>query len=125
MMQVVEKWTERRTVEECLGALDAAGVPSARYRDPGAALTDPHLAARGSFSTISDGAGEFVGVNAPWKMSSAQTSIRPKIPAVGAQRDEVLARALGLSGEDIADLAGCGVFGTPRERQKKAGGQPR
>jgi CoA:oxalate CoA-transferase len=125
MMQVVEKWTERRSVEECLAALGAAGVPCARYRDPGAALTDPHLAARGSFATISDGAGEFVGVNAPWKMSGAQISIRPEIPAVGAHRDEVLSRALGLSAEAIADLAGCGAFGTPRERQKKAGGQPR
>jgi CoA:oxalate CoA-transferase len=125
MMQVVEKWTERRTVEECLAALDAAGVPCARYRDPGAALTDPHLAARGSFATISDGAGEFVGANAPWKMSGAQISIRPEIPAVGAHRDEVLSRALGLSAEAIADLAGCGAFGTPRERQKKAGGEPR
>jgi CoA:oxalate CoA-transferase len=118
MMQVVEKWTERRTVEECLGALDAAGVPCARYRDPGAALTDPHLAARGSFSAISDGAGEFIGVNAPWKMSGAQTSIRPEIPAVGAHRDEVLARALGLSGEAIANLAGWGVFGAEKEREK-------
>jgi CoA:oxalate CoA-transferase len=125
MMQVVEKWTERRSVEECLAALGAAGVPCARYRDPGAALTDPHLAARGSFATISDGAGEFVGVNAPWKMSGAQISIRPEIPAVGAHRDEVLSRALGLSAEAIADLAGCGAFGTPRERQKKAGGEPR
>jgi CoA:oxalate CoA-transferase len=125
MMQVVEKWTERRTVEECLGALDAAGVPCARYRDPGAALTDPHLAARGSFSAITDGAGEFVGVNAPWKMSGAKTSIRPEIPAVGAHRDEVLVRALGLSGEAIADLAGCGVFGTQRETQRKTGRQPR
>jgi crotonobetainyl-CoA:carnitine CoA-transferase CaiB-like acyl-CoA transferase len=125
MMQVVEKWTERHTVDECLAALDAAGVPCARYRDPGATLTDPHLAARGSFATISDDAGEFVGVNAPWKMSGAQTSIRPKIPAVGAHRDEVLSRALGLSAEAIADLARVGVFGTLREKHKKAGGQAR
>src|ERR1700739_2357440 len=69
MMQVVEKWTERHTVDECLAALDAAGVPCARYRDPGAALSDPHLLARGSFAPISDGAGAFMGVNAPWKMS--------------------------------------------------------
>jgi CoA:oxalate CoA-transferase len=125
MMQVVEKWTERHTVDECLAALDAAGVPCARYRDAGAALSDPHLAARGSFATISDGAGEFVGVNAPWKMSGAQTSIRPEIPAVGAHRDEVLSGALGLSVGAIADLARVGVFGTSSEIQQKAGGQPR
>ena len=41
-----------------MAALEAAGVPCARYRDPGAALTDPHLLARGAFATIADGAGE-------------------------------------------------------------------
>jgi len=94
-------------------------VPCARYRDPGAALADPHLFARGAFATIADGAGDYVGVNAPWKMSGAETSIRPEIPAVGAHRDEVLSRALGLSTEAIAGLAGAGAFGTPKERQRE------
>jgi CoA:oxalate CoA-transferase len=130
MMQVVEKWTERHTVDECVAALDAAGVPCARYRDPGATLTDPHLLDRGAFASIVDGAGEFLGVNAPWKMSGAETSINPEIPAVGAHRDEVLSRTLGLSPEAIAALVGLGAFGNPkaesREKQReKAGGQPR
>jgi CoA:oxalate CoA-transferase len=125
MMQVVEKWTERHSVDECMAALDAAGVPCARYRDPAAALTDPHLLARGSFATISDAAGEFIGVNAPWKMSGAETSIRPEIPAVGAHRNEVLSRALDLSPEAIAGLAGAGAFGKPKEKQREtAGGRP-
>jgi crotonobetainyl-CoA:carnitine CoA-transferase CaiB-like acyl-CoA transferase len=125
MMQVVEKWTERHTADECLAALDAAGVPCARYRDPGAALSDPHLLARGSFATISDGAGEFSGVNAPWKMSGAETSIRREIPAVGAHRDEILAGALGLSPEAIVDLAARGVFGATTGHRHKAAGQSR
>ena len=116
MMQIVEKWTERHTVDECIAALDAAGVPCARYRDPGAALTDPHLLQRGAFATIFDGAGKFMGVNAPWKMSGAQTSMRPDIPAIGADRDEVLARTLALSPEAIADLAGAGAFGGQRDQ---------
>jgi crotonobetainyl-CoA:carnitine CoA-transferase CaiB-like acyl-CoA transferase len=129
MMQVVEKWTGRHTVDECMAALDAAGVPCARYRDPGAALSDPHLLARGAFATIADGAGEFSGVNAPWKMSGAETSIRREIPDVGAHRDEVLSRTLGLSSEAIAALVQGGAFGKPkperRDRQKQATGQPR
>jgi CoA:oxalate CoA-transferase len=128
MMQVVEKWTERHTADECLAALDAAGVPCARYRDPGAALTDPHLLARGSFATVSDGAGEFVGVNAPWKMSGAETSIGREIPAIGAHRDEVLSRALGLSPAAIASLADTGAFGRsreePKEKQKRRQEEP-
>ena len=120
MMQVVEKWTERHSVDECMAAMDAAGVPCARYRDPGAALTDPHLVARGAFSTIADGAGEFAGVNAPWKMSGAETSIGRQIPGIGAHRDELLSRMLGLSSEAIAALVRLGAFGqSPEERKEK------
>jgi CoA:oxalate CoA-transferase len=116
MMQVVEKWTERHTVKDCIAALDRAGVPCAEYRDPGAALTDPHLLHRGTFATVADGAGEFVGVNAPWKMSDAMTSMQREVPDIGAHRDEVLSHALGLSAEAIADLAKAGAFGMVRHR---------
>src|SRR5258708_3966786 len=75
MMQIIEKWTERHTVDECIAALDAAGVPCARYRDPGATLADPHLLERGAIAKLRDGAGEFFGVNAPWKMSGAHPTI--------------------------------------------------
>jgi CoA:oxalate CoA-transferase len=118
MMHVIEKWTERHTVKDCIAALDRAGVPCAEYRDPGATLTDPHLLQRGSFATIADGAGEFVGVNAPWKMSSALTSMQRDVPDVGAHRDEVLSRALGLSSEAIAGLAEAGAFGMVRHRAR-------
>ncbi|KYG18985.1 carnitine dehydratase [Bradyrhizobium sp. AT1] len=118
MMQVVEKWTEQHTVRQCMAALDKAGVPSAEYRDPKAALSDPHLLQRGAFATIADSAGEFLGVNAPWKMSGGSTAMQREIPAVGAHRDDVLSRVLGLSGEAIAGLAEAGVFGSPNARSK-------
>ncbi|KJC56893.1 carnitine dehydratase [Bradyrhizobium sp. LTSPM299] len=112
MMQVIEQWTAQHTVRDCMAALDRAGVPAAEYRDPGAALTDPHLLQRGSFASIADGAGEFMGVNAPWKMSGASTSMQRDIPGIGAHRDEVLSRVLGLSAEAIADLREAGAFGS-------------
>ncbi|MFB9269631.1 CaiB/BaiF CoA transferase family protein [Bradyrhizobium erythrophlei] len=111
MMQVIETWTEQHTVRDCMAALDRAGVPCAEYRDPGAALTDPHLLQRGAFATIADEAGEFMGVNAPWKMSGAQISMQRDIPGIGAHRDEVLSRVLGLSAETIAGLTQVGAFG--------------
>jgi CoA:oxalate CoA-transferase len=111
MMQVIETWTERHTVGECIAALDRAGVPCAEYREPGAALADPHLRQRGVFTTVTDGAGEFVGVNAPWKMSEGDTPIGRDVPAIGAHRDEVLSRALGLSAGAIAELVAAGAFG--------------
>src|ERR1700761_5498585 len=114
MMQVIEQWTARHTVEKCIAALDRAGGPSAVYRDPGAALSDPHLLQRGSFATIADKAGEFTGVNAPWKMSGADTAMKREIPGVGAHRDEVLSKTLGLSREAIGELAKAGAFGQGR-----------
>ncbi|WP_338699000.1 MULTISPECIES: CoA transferase [unclassified Bradyrhizobium] len=112
MMQVIEQWTERHTVAESIAALDRAGVPCAEYRAPGAALSDPHLRQRGVFGTVGDGAGEFVGVNAPWQMSGADTPIGRQVPGIGAQRDDVLSRLLGLSPDAIAALAAAGTFGT-------------
>jgi len=116
MMQVIEKWTAQHTVRECIAALDRAGVPCGEYRDPGAALSDPHLLQRGAFATIADGAGHFMGVNAPWKMSATDTSMRRDIPAIGAHRDEVLSRVLGLSAGAIASLAEAGAFGSHRDQ---------
>jgi CoA:oxalate CoA-transferase len=119
MMGVIEQWTERHTVSECISALDRAGVPSAVYRDPGAALTDPHLLQRGAFAKLADGAGEFVGVNAPWKMSGARTAMQRDVPATGAHRDEILSRLLDLSPDSIAQLADAGAFGKPMDRTIK------
>ncbi|MHC2253932.1 CoA:oxalate CoA-transferase [Bradyrhizobium embrapense] len=113
MMQVIEQWTERHTAAECISALDRAGVPCAKYRAPGAALTDAHLRQRGVFGTVSDGAGDFVGVSAPWQMSGADTPIGRHVPGIGAQRDDVLSRILGLSPDAIAALAAAGTFGKP------------
>ena len=112
LMEVIETWTTRHSVDDCLAALDRAGVPSARYRDPGDTLTDPHLIARGSFAAIADAAGAFTGVNAPWRMSGARTVIGRDIPAVGAQRDAILTQ-LGLRADEIGKAADAGAFGKP------------
>jgi CoA:oxalate CoA-transferase len=110
-MQVIEKWTVQHTMEECLAKLDRAGVPSARFRDPGEALDDPDLASRGTFAPIADAAGEFEGVNAPWRMSGARSAIGREIPSIGSHRDDVLERLLGLSADEIAKAAASGAFG--------------
>jgi CoA:oxalate CoA-transferase len=111
MMQVIEKWTMQHTMDECLAALGNAGVPSARFRDPAEALHDPSLADRGTFSPIADVAGEFRGVNAPWRMSDARVGIGREIPAAGEHRDEILASLLGLSARDVEQAAAAGAFG--------------
>ena len=117
MMQIVERWTKQHTANECLAALDRAGIPSARFRDPGETLDDPHLAARGVFAPVADVAGAFKGVNAPWRMSAARTGIGHDIPAVGEHRDEILARVLGLSVNEVGRAAADGAFGAAAAAQ--------
>ncbi|MFT3821275.1 MAG: CoA transferase [Rubrivivax sp.] len=90
MMQLVERWTRERSVAEVLAALDAAGVPCARYAEPGELLADEQAAARGLFATVSDAAGAFTGVNAPWRMSAGAAAIGARVPAIGEHRADVL-----------------------------------
>ena len=113
MMAFVEQWTRTRTVAECLRALDAGGVPCAAYADPGDALNDEHLRARGLFSELSDGAGAFTGVNPPWQMSGTSTNIRPRVPAVGEHSQAVLRDTLNLDDAALAQLRASGAFGEP------------
>jgi CoA:oxalate CoA-transferase len=111
MMRVIEKWTILHTVDECMAALDRAGIPSARFRDPAQTLDDPDLAARGVFAPIAGAAGAFRGVNAPWRMSGAPIGIGRHIPAIGEHRGDILARVLGMTASEIEQAAAAGAFG--------------
>ncbi len=53
-------------------------------------------------------------------MSGALTSMQREVPDIGAHRDEVLSRALGLTSEAIADLGEAGAFGMARHRAKSS-----
>src|SRR5262249_54881777 len=44
---LVEEWTSSQTLSELLAKLDAAGVPAAEVRGPGAAVRDSRVVARG------------------------------------------------------------------------------
>ncbi len=95
MMRVVERWTQLRTVGEVVQALDAAGVPCARYADPAELLTDEQAAARALFAPVHDAAGVFTGVNAPWHLSAGGCAIGARVAGVGEHRAEVLRDWLG------------------------------
>ena len=62
----------------------------------------------------------------PGRCRARETSIGRDIPAIGAHRDEVLSRALGLSPEAIAALVRLGAFGSQRksgERSRQGAGR--
>jgi len=114
MMQIVEQWTRTRTVAQCLEAFERAGVPCSEYRDPGDAFADPHLLERGLFSTLKDSAGEFKGINPPWKMSDAATDVRPDVPGIGQHTRAILSDVAGICSEEVQCLIDAGVIGEGR-----------
>jgi len=111
MMAEVERWTRERPIAEVVRLLEAAGVPCARYNEPADCLQDAALRERGVFATVSDAAGSFSGVNAPWRMSAAGSAIGERVPAVGEHGEEVLRDVLGLDPAAIGTLRTAGVFG--------------
>ncbi|HRH85270.1 MAG TPA: CoA transferase [Rubrivivax sp.] len=95
MMHVVERWTRTRSVAELLRALDAAGVPCARYSEPAEMLADEQAAARALFAPVADAAGTFTGVGAPWRLSAGGGTIGARVADIGEDRAEVLRDWLG------------------------------
>lgn len=90
MMRIVERWTRTRTVDEVLRLLDAAGVPCARYAEPGELLNDGQAAVRALFAPVRDAAGVFTGVGAPWRLSAGGGSIGARVADLGEDRADVL-----------------------------------
>jgi crotonobetainyl-CoA:carnitine CoA-transferase CaiB-like acyl-CoA transferase len=114
MMDVVEGWTRERSVAECVGVLDQAGVPCSAYADPGDTLTDPHLIQRGLFQRVSDGAGQFTGINPPWRMSATRAELGNYVPAVGEHTQDILDNILRMPPAEQARLRAAGAFGVKK-----------
>lgn len=113
LMALVGDWAKLRTSAECEVLLDKAGVPCSRYFTVREAQGLPHLAERGSFATIDDGAGPLRVPNPAFKMTNSAAHARDRVPALGADSAGILSNVLQHSAEQIAGLrarkvlAGC------------------
>jgi CoA:oxalate CoA-transferase len=103
-MSMLDEWASTRTMEECEAILTAGGVPCSRYYTVREALQHPHLAERGSFEVIDDGAGPLKVPNPAFKFGNATATARNYVPALGADNAMVLSSVLGYSGDRIAAL---------------------
>jgi crotonobetainyl-CoA:carnitine CoA-transferase CaiB-like acyl-CoA transferase len=103
-MSMLEEWASTRTGDECESILTKGSVPCSRYFTVREALEHPHLAERGSFSVINDGAGELKVPNPAFKFSNASAEARNYVPALGADNASVLSSVLGYSKDRIAAL---------------------
>jgi len=95
----------RRTRQDWLARLGAAGVPCGLVRDLGELFADPQVAAREMVAEIEHrtiGPLRILGV--PIKLSDTPGAVRTAPPTLGEHTDAVLRKDLGLTPEVIARL---------------------
>jgi formyl-CoA transferase len=102
-------WTATRTVDQVMGALDAASVPAGRIYTVADIAADPHYRARGMLDTVrmDDGTELAVPGIVP-KLSRTPGAHRRNAPSIGQDTDAVL-RGMGLTAEQIHALREQGI----------------
>jgi CoA:oxalate CoA-transferase len=104
IMSLLDEWAANKTAAECEAILTAADVPCSRYYTVRETLEQPHLAERGSFEVIDDGAGPLKVPNPAFKFARSMARARKHVPALSADNANVLSSVLGYSSEQIAAL---------------------
>jgi formyl-CoA transferase len=106
---VIGAWTEQRSVEEVLAALETASVPSGRIYTVADIAADPHYQARGMLQELRMGDGSSLAVpGIVPKLSVTPGSHRRNAPTLGQDSDGVL-REIGLTPQQIQALKDRGI----------------
>jgi len=109
---VVAEWTRRFTPQAVTEALQATGIAASPVLGIPALFDDPHLRARGFWESVSHpeaGIWDVDGV--PWRLSRSPAHIRLPAPRLSEHNDYVLRGLLGLSEDEVRELAEAGVIG--------------
>jgi CoA:oxalate CoA-transferase len=104
MMSLLDEWAANKSAAECEAILTEGNVPCSRYFTLRETLAQPHLAERGSFEVIDDGAGPLKVPNPAFKLQNHNIKARNYVPALGADNAAVLAEVLGYSNDRIEAL---------------------
>ncbi len=93
----------RRPATEWVDRLLAAGIPAGPINTIPAALSDPHVAARGLVHESPTPAGDLLRmVGPPVRMAPDPAQVRTPPPRLGEHTDEVLRDVLGLDADAVA-----------------------
>lgn len=103
--EAVAKWAEERTADEVAVVLEEAGVPYAKVATVADVAGSAQIAAREMIYEIEHPVlGTLKLPNSPIKMGKSPPTIRKAPPMLGEDSDDVYARVLGMSADEIADL---------------------
>jgi crotonobetainyl-CoA:carnitine CoA-transferase CaiB-like acyl-CoA transferase len=99
------EWTEQRTTEEAIKALEEVRIPAGPVLSPRTALEDPQVKAGGYMTDV-----EFPGIdrpaplsNTPVRLSGTPGTIRHRAPLLGEHTDQIMTE-LGYTAAEIEDL---------------------
>ncbi|HEV8717055.1 MAG TPA: CoA transferase [Candidatus Binatia bacterium] len=112
LFDVLDEWATDYSVAELMEGAQLRRIPYATVRPPEALAEDPQLNARGFFSTVEHPelgrafrypGGPFFFTATPWRISR-----RP--PLLGEHNQEVYRQELGMSEQQVMELASAGVL---------------
>ncbi|WP_119419158.1 CaiB/BaiF CoA transferase family protein [Desertibaculum subflavum] len=106
----LEQWSGQLSSEQVMAQFEAHGVPASRYRTVAELMSDPQLAHREALQPVTDAGGTVKVMAPPFRMSEAETRVRPFCQSLGEQSEGVL-RGFGFSEAEIADLRTKGAAG--------------
>jgi len=106
----VEDWSGALDTDAVMAAFEANGVPASRYRTVDELMDDPQLAHREALQPIEDAGGTVKVMAPPFRLSAAETRVRPFSARLGEHTAEVLA-SWGFAEGEIEALRAEGAFG--------------
>jgi CoA:oxalate CoA-transferase len=106
----VAQWTARRTRAEITEACQQAQVAAAPLRDVMEVLADPHLHARGFFTSVPGPDGPVLLPNSPVRYDASSLRALTPAPELGEHTDQVLAELCGLDETALKELRQDGVI---------------
>jgi crotonobetainyl-CoA:carnitine CoA-transferase CaiB-like acyl-CoA transferase len=109
LVDELETWSTALSSDEVMARFEANGVPASRYRTVAELMSDPQLAHREALQPMTDAGGTLNVVGLPFRMSAAETRVRPICGELGQHTDEVL-RGAGFEAGEIARLRADGAI---------------
>ncbi len=118
---IISEWAASMDKREAMGVLRRWDIPSGAVTDAQDLYADPHLEARGFWETIEDpDAGVHRYPGRPFKLSRTPLSTRRPTPTLGQHNEYVLRDLLGMSEEEVRQLAADGTIGVePTEAARR------